>query len=321
MKLTSWGETHLAPTMRVVADNDFAGDPDGVIQLAHHLLSPSVEMRGIISSHLRDDDHWNRTGDSVTAGIDAIQELLQVMGMKKPAPIVRGADGPIESRLVPRDSDGARLIIQEAMRDDVTTPLYLVCGGSLTTLASAWLLEPRISSRMIVVWIGGGEYPGTTSPPPGAPVCEYNLYEDLIAGQVVFNDSDLQIWQIPRDTYRQCNASLAELEIRMNQSGKLGKFLFNKVEAAVNLAIAVNNRFAEVYTMGDSALVLLTALQNSFEPAPSSSKSIGRLRLTIENDGLYGKVVGNEEITVFTHLDVRLMQEDLYAKLALHAIS
>lgn len=321
MKLTSWGSTQFAPTMRVVADNDFAGDPDGIIQLAHHLLSPSVEMRGIISSHLRADDHWNRTGDSVTAGIDSINELLAVMKYQNTAPVVRGADGPLTNRTTPADSEGARLIINEAMRDDVSTPLYFVCGGSLTTLASAWLLEPRISSRMIVVWIGGAEYPGTTPPPPGAPVCEYNLYEDLIAGQVVFNDSDLHIWHIPRDTYRQCNASLAELEVRMNRSGVLGKYLFGKIEEAVALALKASNRFAEVYTMGDSALVLVTALQNSFEPAPSSSKYIEIPRLTIEDDGRYGKAAGDNRITVFTHLDVRMMHEDLFAKLAVHATS
>ena len=321
MKLTTWGETDIAPTLRVVTDNDFSGDPDGIIQLAHHLLSPSVEIRGIISSHLRADDHWNRTGDSVTAGIAAINELLGVMKMTTAAPIVRGSDGPLTARSLPADSEGARLIIQEAMREDVTTPLYFVCGGSLTTLAAAWLLEPRIASRMTVLWIGGGEYPGTTPPPPGAPVCEYNLYEDLIAGQVVFNDSDLNIWHIPRDAYRQCNASLAELEIRMHRNGVLGKYLFEKIEEAVSLAIKASNRFAEVYTMGDSALVLLTALQNSFEPAPSSSQFVEIPRLTINDAGMYGAQAGSHKIRVFTHLDIRLMQEDLYAKLTIHATS
>ena len=41
------------PRMRVIIDNDFSGDPDGLFQLAHHLLSPSVEIRGIIGSHLK----------------------------------------------------------------------------------------------------------------------------------------------------------------------------------------------------------------------------------------------------------------------------
>ena len=42
----------VKPRMRVIIDNDLGGDPDGLFQLAHHLLSPSVEIRGIIASHL-----------------------------------------------------------------------------------------------------------------------------------------------------------------------------------------------------------------------------------------------------------------------------
>jgi hypothetical protein len=38
--------------MRVIVDNDFSGDPDGLFQMAHLLLSPSVDIRGIIGSHL-----------------------------------------------------------------------------------------------------------------------------------------------------------------------------------------------------------------------------------------------------------------------------
>jgi hypothetical protein len=48
-----WNEIDLPQRFRIITDNDYAGDPDGLMQLAHHLLSPSVEIRGIISSHLR----------------------------------------------------------------------------------------------------------------------------------------------------------------------------------------------------------------------------------------------------------------------------
>jgi purine nucleosidase len=33
------------PRMRVVSDNDYSGDPDGLVQLAHHALSTSVDLR------------------------------------------------------------------------------------------------------------------------------------------------------------------------------------------------------------------------------------------------------------------------------------
>ena len=37
--------TPLSPRMRVVIDNNYSGDPDGLLQLLHHALSPSVGIR------------------------------------------------------------------------------------------------------------------------------------------------------------------------------------------------------------------------------------------------------------------------------------
>jgi hypothetical protein len=39
----------VAATCRVVVDNDFAGDPDGILALAHHLLSPSNRVVAVTS--------------------------------------------------------------------------------------------------------------------------------------------------------------------------------------------------------------------------------------------------------------------------------
>src|SRR5690606_32970865 len=63
-------------------------------------------------------------------------------------------------------------------------------GGTL-------LLEPRIAERMTLVWIGGNEHEGLAYPPPGGMPIEYNLLIDPIAGQVVFNDSEIPLWQVP----------------------------------------------------------------------------------------------------------------------------
>jgi len=40
-KLSSiFPEDVVKPRMRIIIDNDFGGDPDGLFQLVHHLLSP-----------------------------------------------------------------------------------------------------------------------------------------------------------------------------------------------------------------------------------------------------------------------------------------
>jgi len=288
------------------------------VQLAHHLLSPSVEIRGIISSHLRPGDDWDLTGDAVTEGVRLVHELAEVMKYQELPPLVIGSKVPLKNVAEPAISPGAQLIIDEANREDVDTPLYVVCGGSLTSIASAWLMDPTIASKLTVIWIGGPEYPGHRVPPPNAMPIEYNLLEDLIAGQVVFNKSDLNLWQIPRDAYRDCNASTAELITRMKNKSELGEYLFEKISAVARRNIENTGYFSEVYSLGDSPLVLLTALQTGFEPAPSSSEWVDLQCPQIDDNGQYKFGAHTKSVRVFTHLDVRMIFEDMYAKFELN---
>jgi len=316
--MNHWNEIETPPRFRVITDNDYAGDPDGLVQLAHHLLSPSVEITGIISSHLRPGDDWDLTGDAVSEGVRLVRELAAVMRYQELPQLVMGSKVPLKNIEEPAISPGAQLIVDEANRQDVDTPLYVVCGGSLTSIASAWLMDPTIASKLTVIWIGGPEYPGHRVPPPNAMPIEYNLLEDLIAGQVVFNKSDLNLWQIPRDAYRDCNASTAELITRMKNKSELGEYLFEKISAVARRGIKYTGYFSEMYSLGDSPLVLLTALQTGFEPAPSSSEWVDLQCPQIDDNGQYHFGAQSKLVRVFTHLDVRMMFEDMYAKFELN---
>ena len=78
---------------------------------------------------------------------------------------------------------------------------------------------------------------------------------------------------------------------------------------------------AAAYVLGDSPLVLLTALLGGYDPRPTSSRWVDRPRPRLLDTGEYGDPVdGAPPLRIFTHLDVRLLLEDLYAKLSLHAI-
>ena len=76
------GWEKVQPRMRVIIDNDFSGDPDGLWQLAHHVLSPSVDIRGIIGSHLRPGDGFDRSDQTATNAKNKVLELLDIMGLK-----------------------------------------------------------------------------------------------------------------------------------------------------------------------------------------------------------------------------------------------
>src|SRR6185295_2111531 len=152
--------------MRVIIDNDFGGDPGGFFELVHHLLSPSVEIRAIIGSHLRPGDGFDRSKETATHAKQKIEEVLNIMNLGNKYPVYQGSNNPLENDSIPQNSDAANAIIKEAMRDDTKMPLYVVCGAGLTDLASAYLLEPRIANRLTLIWIGGPEYTDIALPPP-----------------------------------------------------------------------------------------------------------------------------------------------------------
>jgi hypothetical protein len=151
-------------------------------------------------------------------------------------------------------------------------------------------------------------------PPPNVGDPEYNLGIDLAAAQVIFNDSAIPLWSVPRSTYRQCLVSDAELRRRVARKGELGAHLYGAIRAVLDSPELSELPPCETYVLGDSPLVLLTALQSLFEPDPSSSDYALRRCPQIGEDGRFFGHQGRE-IRVYHHLDLRLMFEDFFHKL------
>ncbi|PHP52840.1 hypothetical protein [Actinomyces ruminis] len=61
----------VAPRTRVIIDNDFAGDPDDLFALAHHLLVEGTEVRGVVISRLREDDPGTAPAPPCAPGMSA----------------------------------------------------------------------------------------------------------------------------------------------------------------------------------------------------------------------------------------------------------
>lgn len=297
---------------RVIVDNDFGGDPDGLFQLAHQLLCSSVEVKAIIGSHHYPRGFYGESGDPENACV-AVNALLKVMDLDGKIPVYQGAKERIDKKGVAIPSAAARFIVQEAMKDDDKTPLYIACGAGLTDLASAYLLEPKIASKIRLIWIGGAEHEDIACPPPGGQRVEYNLGIDLRAAQVVFQESEIPIWQVPRDAYRQALVSDAELHHRM-QDGRLAKFLLGRLD---ELKKRAKGELGETYVLGDSPLVLLTALQSSWEVDPSSCKYVTKPTPKIADQGGYANATQSRPMRIYTQLDTRLLLEDFYAKISM----
>lgn len=299
--------TTVVPRARIIIDNDFGGDPDGLFQLAHHLLSPSVSVVGVIASKHYPSGFY---GDPGTAAFASEQARTLLDLLNTDIPLYSGAEIALENTRSPQVNAASQFIVREAMRDDSDLPLYVVCGAGLGSVASAYLMEPKIAARLQLIWIGGPEYQGTAAP-PDTQGAEYNLGIDIAAAQVVFNNSRLALWQVPRNTYRQTLVSHSELLQRLNTQGPLAEFLIGRLESLFNKA---QGNLGEVYALGDSPLVLLSALQSAWQPAASSSFYLDLPAPKITAAGDYLSQSKTRKIRVYFQLDNRLMLEDFYAK-------
>lgn len=296
---------------RVIVHSDIAAEADDYFAVAHHLLTPSEDVVGVIAANfewrfrtiphpMMQAQRLTSMGKSFAAG----KELLSLMEIDD-VPLLRGAIDYISDRDNLPVSEGSQFIIDEAMKD-CDEPLYIALQAGLTDLAVAYLTEPRIADRITAIWIGGGQYPLGGR--------ESNLQQDIYAAQVLF-DSPMKIWQVPVNTYAGMNISFAELMTRVRPCGKVGQYLVDKMFEVNEFYGKVPQRMdfphGELWSIGDQptvSVLLENAVGRNYhiEKAPH-----------INDDMSYTPNPDGREIFVFDGIDRRLTMEDLFAKLQL----
>jgi len=299
---------------RVIIDNDFSGDPDGLIQLAHHLLSRSIKIPLIVGSHLPVQFGGPASATDAVAQVDALFRVMQLNTLYR---VVAGAETAMPSRSGWKPSPATMAIVKEAMRDDSSEPLFYAAGAGLTELALAWLAEPRIGKRIKLVWIGGREHADLAYPPPGPDEDEFNFALDPLAAQIIFNESDIEIWQVPRDVYRQMLYSGAEMS-ELAQSGPAARYLQQKMAGVADMLAKIPGfppmPDAETFILGDSPLVTLTALMTPIFPDPASSRYVLKPTPRLDGHGRYEARPAGRPMRVYTVIDNSLTFRDMASK-------
>ncbi|MCU1445227.1 MAG: twin-arginine translocation pathway signal [Cryobacterium sp.] len=268
---------HVAQRCRVLVDNDWAGDPDGLVALAHHALVPTNRIVAVTSS-LTSPMFGDPTGEA-ERGAALAAELLHSLGHAS-VPIAAGPDTRFGGR--GRASRAAGAIVDVARSED-ELPLFVVCAGPLTNIADALSLDAGIAERFTPVWVGGslsGEW-------------EYNEQTDSEAARFVLAHPGLHIRQVPVETYRRLAISIAELRLSLRRSGTVGRWLWNVFEV---LDLPDSVQLGPMWCLGDSAPLVATAIDD-----PGASLT---------------PIDGEPTRTVYSNLDTRLVLGDFFALLA-----
>lgn len=285
---------------RLIVNTDAKNEADDQYAIVHALLSPSLDVVGIIPAHFGE----GKSAHSMQDSRDEVDLLLPLLDLDDVV-VANGAPNAIPDPGTAVDSDGAQLIIREAHKPG---PLFVIFLGPLTDMASALLLDPTIADNpdLTVVWIGGTPYDGITG---GEARGEYNLSNDVASANVVFG-SRLRVWQIPMSVYRMVGVSYAELDERVAPHGELGTYLVRQLKEfnAANVDPEIEYR-----TLGDSPAVSVVL---------NPDGAIWRHRpvhIFGDDARMTNVIVEGRSVRVAESVDVRFLLEDMFAKIKAHA--
>jgi purine nucleosidase len=281
---------------RVIIDTDAKNEADDQYAIVHALLSPTLDVRGLVAAHFGTE----RSDQSMSESRAEIDLLLQLMDLDEMVTVADGAEAAIPDGSTPAPSAGAELIIAESKLASADDPLFVAFLGPLTDMASAILLDPEIVERdVVVVWIGGMGYGVEWS----YPAVEFNLRNDIPAANVVF-DSGITIWQVPASIYSSVSVGYAELEEKIGGTSKLADYLITQL---VEWNATHHPEPIESRSLGDSPAVSLI-----LNPRGGVFRTIPAPRFSRDGGYLPGS---GHPIRVFETVDVRYLLADMFAKI------
>ncbi len=269
-------------SVKIIIDTDAKNEIDDQYAITYAVLSEVFEIRGFTAAHYAKNQ-------SMEKSYDEILHVLRLLGKENQYPVLRGAEYALKYKYKPVDSLAARFIIEEALKNS-GDPLYIVCIGAMTNLASAYLIQPEIKGKIKVLWLAGKRW-------PEGGFC-FNDENDVLAAQVIFG-SDLDLTLVP------VRRPAGRLKIyvcdrpRIKGKGEIGDYLWR---------LFIMRRFGLRKPVYDVAAV--AALKSpewcTIETAP---------RPAFLSNGTYDHSKTNGQIKVVTDINVEKIREDFFCLL------
>lgn len=176
--------------IKMVLDTDAYNEIDDQYAIAYSLLSEDkLDLQAIYAAPFS-----NKKAATPKIGMEkSYDEILNVLNLMKRSDmhskVLKGSEFYLSDSDTPVISDAANDIVRKAIQMPVGDRLYVVGIGAITNIASAILIEPKIISKIVVVWLGGNSLGWKDN-------LEFNCMQDKIAAQVVFN-SGVPLVQLP----------------------------------------------------------------------------------------------------------------------------
>lgn len=171
---------HNGRPKKVIIDSDTYNEMDDQYAVAYALGNPNMEVVSINAAPFHNDRSTSYE-DGMEKSYQEIVRVLRICGKEENEhPVWKGSQKRIgdTSDFIPVASPAANNIIRLAKK--AKEPIYVLCLGAATNVASAVLMDPSIRNKIVVVWLG-------TNFSDAGHQGEFNLVQDYRAGQILLN--------------------------------------------------------------------------------------------------------------------------------------
>lgn len=198
--------------MRLLIDSDVANEIDDLYALALAFASPDrFTIEGLVASHFA-----GRAGrESIAQSYDLLMDLLTASDLSGRYRTAAGSE-PMRYPGTPEPSEGVDLIVERARLASEDDPLWIVCLGVATDLASALLFAPEIAPKVRLVFHARSE---ATWPKRSV---QFNVYGDILAAKTILESSAPLVWF---DTGTHLYTDMETTRTKLAPLGGIGKFL------------------------------------------------------------------------------------------------
>ncbi|MDX2033789.1 MAG: nucleoside hydrolase [Blastocatellia bacterium] len=296
--LTLCGASVAAQTaarVPVILSTDVGNEVDDQWTIAWLLLSPRVEVLGVMSAQA--------PTIAAPAGRTSYRILRDVvenrLAMRVHPPLIEGGSLPLENAQTPRPSPAVRFLIEKSKPFTRENRLTVLMIGAATDVASAILTDPTITGRIRVIQMGFTNRQGGN---------EFNIANDPRAAQAIL-DSDVPLVIGPGDV---CRASLSlgfqQAEGLLAARGPIGAWLWEEFQAwyfRYVKPIRVND-FSKPWIIWDNITLAYVLGMTSHQTAP---------RPRMQGDFTFVPGAPGREVTWITDVDEERMWADFFSLL------
>ena len=139
----------------MILDTDAYNEIDDQFAIAYMLANrDKLNVKAIYAAPFHNGKS-SGAKDGMEKSYDEIKKVLSMVDGTAEIEVYKGSEQFLDDEKTPVISPAAEHLVKLAGQYSSDKPLYVAAIGAITNIASAILMKPEITDKIVVVWLGG----------------------------------------------------------------------------------------------------------------------------------------------------------------------